>query len=158
VRTSLGALVGTAWIQDPKTANTARFHWDPKSWSADPWYFVDSGRPRTGAPPLLKTRRHMRRDDARKLWLALQEGGAASDGAVGRRRRSLSPAAVIVTAGLVAGNLVLFAPWWRGQDTRERVRERSAVPMERRGVTTADNGRATQAFGAEETLTIPGPA
>jgi len=23
-----------AWIQDPKTANTARFHWDPKSWSA----------------------------------------------------------------------------------------------------------------------------
>jgi len=25
-----------AWIQDPKTINTARFHWDPKSWSADP--------------------------------------------------------------------------------------------------------------------------
>ncbi|MBM5822299.1 MAG: DUF1651 domain-containing protein [Cyanobacteria bacterium K_Offshore_surface_m2_011] len=38
-----------AWIQDPKTANTARFHWDPKSWSAEPMYFVDSGRPLTGA-------------------------------------------------------------------------------------------------------------
>ena len=38
-------------------------------------YFVDSGRPLTGAPPLLKTRRHMRRDTARKLWLKLQEQG-----------------------------------------------------------------------------------
>jgi hypothetical protein len=32
-----------AWIQDAKTANAARFHWDPKSWYADPMYFVDSG-------------------------------------------------------------------------------------------------------------------
>jgi hypothetical protein len=55
------------WIQDPKTASTARFHWDPKSWSADPMYFVDSGRPLTGAQPLLKTRLHMKRDAARKL-------------------------------------------------------------------------------------------
>ena len=45
-----------AWIQDPKTANTMRFHLDPKSWSAFPMYFVDSGRPLTGEPPLLKTR------------------------------------------------------------------------------------------------------
>jgi len=36
---------------------------------------VDSGRPLTGAPPLLKTRRHMRRDAARKLWRKLQEQG-----------------------------------------------------------------------------------
>jgi len=64
-----------AWIQDPKATNTARFHWDPKSWSADPMYFVDSGRPLTGAPPLLKTRRHMRRDAARKLWRKLQDQG-----------------------------------------------------------------------------------
>ena len=71
----MGATERRAWIQDPKTANTARFHWDPKSWSADPKYFVDSGRPPTGAPPLLKTRRHMRRDDARKLWRKLQEQG-----------------------------------------------------------------------------------
>ncbi len=55
------------------SASTARFHWDPKSWSQDPWYFVDSGRPLTGAPPLLKTRKHMRRNDARKLWLARKE-------------------------------------------------------------------------------------
>ena len=36
-------------------------------------YFVDSGRPLTGAPPLLKTRSHMRRNDARKLWRMLQD-------------------------------------------------------------------------------------
>jgi len=64
-----------AWIQDPQTANTARFHWDPKSWSADPMYFVDSGRPLTGAPPLLKTRSYLRRDDARQLWKKLQSDG-----------------------------------------------------------------------------------
>jgi hypothetical protein len=27
----------------------------------------------TGAPPLLKARKNMRRNDARKLWLALKE-------------------------------------------------------------------------------------
>ena len=64
-----------AWIQDPKTANTMRFHQDPKSWSAHSMYFVDSGRPLTGEPPLLKARSHMRRDDARKLWRELQGQG-----------------------------------------------------------------------------------
>jgi len=38
-------------------------------------YFVDSGRSLTGAPPLLKTRRHMRRDAAQKLWRKLKEQG-----------------------------------------------------------------------------------
>ena len=61
-----------AWIQAPKTANAARFHWDPKSWYAGPMYFMDSGRPLTGEPPLLKTRSHMRLSDARKLWRELQ--------------------------------------------------------------------------------------
>ena len=37
-------------------------------------------------------------------------------------------AAVIVTAGLVAGNLVLFAPWRKGQEDRERGRDRSQTP------------------------------
>jgi hypothetical protein len=62
-----------AWIQEPKTAGTARFQWDPKSWSQDPWYFVDSGRPLTGAPLLLKTHWYTRLNDARKLWLARKE-------------------------------------------------------------------------------------
>jgi hypothetical protein len=57
-----------AWIQDPSTANTARFHLDPKSWSAYPMYFVDSGRPLPDAPPLLKTRSHLLLKQARELW------------------------------------------------------------------------------------------
>ena len=36
---------GQARIQDPKSTNTMRFHFDPKSWSAHPMYFVDSGQP-----------------------------------------------------------------------------------------------------------------
>ena len=66
---------GQAWIQAPKTANTMRFHFDPKSWRSYPMYFVDSGRPLPGAPPLLKTRSHMRRNDARELWLRLKAEG-----------------------------------------------------------------------------------
>ena len=54
-------------------------------------------------------------------------------------------AAVIVTAGLVAGNLVLFSPWRRGQDPRERGHDRSEAPIERWAVTTANKGQETQA-------------
>ena len=50
------AMKKQAWIQAAKTANAMRFHFDPKSWSAYPMYFVDSGRPLTGELPLLKTR------------------------------------------------------------------------------------------------------
>ena len=64
-----------AWIQDPRTANTMRFHFDPKSWSAHQMYFVDLGRPLPGAPPLLKTRSHMRRNEARELSLRLKAQG-----------------------------------------------------------------------------------
>ena len=64
-----------AWIQDPTTANTARFHLDPKSWSAYPMYFVDAGRPLPGAPPLLKTRSHLHLKQARELWRKLQRQG-----------------------------------------------------------------------------------
>jgi hypothetical protein len=38
-------------------------------------YFVDSGRPLPGAPPLLKTRSHVRRNEARELWLKLKAQG-----------------------------------------------------------------------------------
>ena len=38
-------------------------------------YFVDSGRPLPESPPLLKTRSHMRRNDARELWRKLRGQG-----------------------------------------------------------------------------------
>jgi hypothetical protein len=37
-------------------------------------------------------------------------------------------AALVVTAGLVAGNLLLFTPWRKGQEPRERLRDRSQAP------------------------------
>ena len=37
-------------------------------------------------------------------------------------------AALVVTAGLVAGNLILFAPWRKGHEPRERLRDRSQEP------------------------------
>ena len=64
-----------AWIQDPKTASTMRFQFDPKSWSAHPMYFVDLGRPLPGEPPLLKTRSHLHLKQARELWRELQRQG-----------------------------------------------------------------------------------
>ena len=64
-------MIGQAWIQDPKTANTMRFHFDPKSWSAHPMYFFDLGRPLPGAPPLLKTRSQLHVKQARELWSKL---------------------------------------------------------------------------------------
>jgi hypothetical protein len=61
-----------AWIQDPKTANTAQFHLGPKSWHADPMYLMDAGR---DAPPLLKTRSYLHLEQARELWRNLRRQG-----------------------------------------------------------------------------------
>ena len=84
-------MVQQAWIQGPKTANTMRFHFDPKSWSAHPMYFVDSSRPLPGTPSLIKTRSHMRRNEARKLLTRLkaQEWKKVAP-PVGRRHACLS--------------------------------------------------------------------
>ena len=42
---------------------------DEKSWSLDPRVFVDKGRAMPdGSPALLKTRKHLRREDAEVLW------------------------------------------------------------------------------------------
>jgi len=54
-------------------------------------------------------------------------------------------AAVIVTAGLVAGNFLLFTPWRDGHDPRQRHQERSKPQnellhrLEKRGVSTPNN-------------------
>ena len=48
---------------------TYRFHRDDNSWTRDPKVFVDVGRLMSdGSPALLKTRQHLRRDDAEVLW------------------------------------------------------------------------------------------
>ena len=72
-----------AWIHNPKTTHTKRFHWDEKSVPQDPHVFVDSGRPFPGQPPLLTTRLHLKAPAAEQLWqggacLQWEAGGHAS--------------------------------------------------------------------------------
>jgi len=83
---------GKAWIQDPKTANTMRFHLDLKSWSAYPIYFVDAGRPLPDPQSLLKTRCHLHLKQARELWR--QRQGWRQVANQWRRCRNLSAAIV----------------------------------------------------------------
>ena len=65
-----------AWMTDPLTGWSVRFHKDHRSWSQDPYVFLDTGKAMADAsPPLLKDRRHLRRDDARKVWKQLAERG-----------------------------------------------------------------------------------
>ncbi len=64
-----------AWLQDPKTKNTKRFHRDEKSWDRYPKVFIDSGRPLMNQHALLKSRIHVDLVDAKKEWRRLQRGG-----------------------------------------------------------------------------------
>ncbi|MFZ9148601.1 DUF1651 domain-containing protein [Vulcanococcus sp.] len=66
---------GQGWLQEPGSLATKRFHPDEKSWSQDPMVFVDSGRPLSGQPPLLKSRDHLHRDQAVELWGTLLKRG-----------------------------------------------------------------------------------
>ena len=53
--------------------------------------------------------------------------GAREDGLM-RVEQLEQIAALVVTAGLVAANLLLFTPWRKGQEPREHLRERSEAP------------------------------
>jgi len=64
------------WLSDPETTWTYRFHRDDKAWVRDPKVFVDMGRPMPdGSPALLKTRRHLRREQAEGMWKDLVRQG-----------------------------------------------------------------------------------
>ena len=53
-----------------------RFHRDEKSWLRDPMVFVDMGRAMPdGSPALLKSRRHLHKDQAQQLWRELVKAG-----------------------------------------------------------------------------------
>jgi hypothetical protein len=45
---------GQAWIQDPKTTNTMRFHLDPKSWRATAAQDPQSYAPQRGQEALAR--------------------------------------------------------------------------------------------------------
>ena len=68
--------MGDGWLSDPETTWTYRFHRDDKSWLRDPKVFVDMGRPMPdGSPALLKTRQHLRREQAEGMWKDLVRKG-----------------------------------------------------------------------------------
>ena len=64
------------WLKNPMDGWTYRFHRDEKSWVRDPKVFVDMGRGMPdGSPALLKTRQHVRREQAEVMWKDLVRKG-----------------------------------------------------------------------------------
>ena len=64
------------WLIDGDHHWSMRFHRDEKSWFKDPKVFVDMGRSMPdGEPALLKSRRHLRLEDATALWKQLRSYG-----------------------------------------------------------------------------------
>jgi len=64
------------WLLDCDQHWAYRFHCDEKSWSRDPMVFVDMGRAMPdGSPALLKSRRHLHKDQAEEFWKQLVRMG-----------------------------------------------------------------------------------
>ena len=65
-----------AWIQDPFGKWSLRFHRDKKSWISYPFIFLDKGRAmEDGSPALLKSRRHLPKNEAVEIWRKLISEG-----------------------------------------------------------------------------------
>ena len=68
--------MGDGWLRNPKDGWTYRFQRDEKSWSRDPFVFVDKGRAMPNrSPALLKTRQYLRRRTAEGMWKDLVRKG-----------------------------------------------------------------------------------
>ena len=64
------------WLIDRDGFWICRFHRDEKSWVRDQKVFVDQGKQLPDSqPPLLKTRRHLRREEAEVMWKQLVRMG-----------------------------------------------------------------------------------
>jgi len=63
------------WLVDGDDRWIWRFHRDGNSWAQDPMVFLDLGRRMPDGPPLLKERRHIRKQEAKEMWTTLQKQG-----------------------------------------------------------------------------------
>ena len=64
------------WLMNLSDQWTYRFHRDEKSWLRNPFVFVDMGRAMPdGSPALLKSRQHLRREQAESMWRDLLRSG-----------------------------------------------------------------------------------
>ena len=52
------------WLIDGSDYWAWRFHRDDSAWARDPKVFIDRGRAMPDGPPLLKERRHLRKEAA----------------------------------------------------------------------------------------------
>ena len=72
-----GRVMAEGWLMATNAERwTYRFHRDERSLTRDPKVFVDMGRPMPdGSPALLKTRQHLRREEAEVLLRTLLRSG-----------------------------------------------------------------------------------
>ena len=64
------------WLIEQETGAPARFHADDSSYVRDPKVFVDKGRYLgPNEVPLLKSRQHVRKEDATRMWKQLETAG-----------------------------------------------------------------------------------
>ena len=64
------------WLIEQETGAAARFHPDDNSYGREPKVFVDRGRwLGPNEVPLLKSRQHLRKEDATKIWKQLKTAG-----------------------------------------------------------------------------------
>ena len=69
-------VMGDGWLRNPEDGLTYRFHRDEKEWAVDPTVFVDMSRAMPGRfLALLKTRKHLRREQAESMWKDLLRNG-----------------------------------------------------------------------------------
>jgi len=60
------------WLIDANGYWVKHFHRDPKSWPRDIRVYIDDGRRMpNGEPPLLKSRRCLRHEEAEAMWREL---------------------------------------------------------------------------------------
>ena len=70
-----GGGVREGWLIDGDDRWIWRFWRDESAWARDPKVFLDRGRLLPDGPPLLKERRHLRKDAAEQFWSSLQTQG-----------------------------------------------------------------------------------
>ena len=63
------------WIKEAGGIWILRFRHDWESWDQNPKVWIERGRPESNGPPLLKSRKRMKRVLAIKLWRKLLSTG-----------------------------------------------------------------------------------
>ena len=59
------------WIREVNGLWILRFRYDWESWDQNPKVWIEKGKLESNGPPLLKSRKRIRRDLAIKLWREL---------------------------------------------------------------------------------------